>query len=52
VHEKRHEILGWLCATTTAWLHVLWEEMGKGLGVWLLLNMRLLPHRRVGNVHG
>jgi len=51
VHEKRHEILGWLCTATTAWLYVLWQEMGKALGMWLLLNVRLLPHCRMGHVH-
>jgi hypothetical protein len=48
VHEKRHKILSWLCAS--ACLYVLRKEMRN---VWLLLlHVRLLPHHHVGDVHG
>jgi hypothetical protein len=48
VHEKRHKIL----CTTSACLYVLRKEMRNGLRMWLLLlYVRLLPHRRVGDVH-
>jgi hypothetical protein len=52
MHQKRNKILGWLW-TTSVCLYVLRKEMGNGLRMWLLLlYVRLLPHRRVGDVHG
>jgi hypothetical protein len=51
VHEKRHKILSRLRAS--ACLYVLRKEMRNGLRMWLLLlYVRLLPHRHVGDVHG
>ena len=52
VHEQRNKILSWLWAATGACLYVLRDKMGNGLRVWLLLlQVRLLSHRRVGDVH-